>query len=156
MPAESDLALRVFCGSRARLLTLGVLASAEAPLTGYRVASVTGLPRSKVYPELRKAVKAGIVERTDIGFSLVDPDIRTMLRARIRVTWDSYWDRPDRSTSLAVRRELDRIRRARKRVPLFNPKNNIPESAIRELTRDPDKNRALRRLALKPSERKDP
>lgn len=154
VPAESDEALEAFCGSRARLLTLGVLASAEAPLSGYRVAEVAGLPRAKVYPELSKAVVVGVVERGELGYSLVDPELRALLRARIRVTWDLYLDQPDPSSSEAVRRELARIRRTRKRVSVFDPRNRIPAGAIRELTRDPEKNRALRRIGLKPSERK--
>lgn len=155
MPAESDDALEAFCGSRARLLTLGVLAAAEAPLSGYRVAEVAGLPRPKVYPELRKASEAGIVARSERGYSLVDPELRSLLRTRVRVTWDWYWDRSDRPTSEALERELRHIRRTRKRVALFDPKNRIPEDAVRELTRDPEKNRALRRVGLRPSERKD-
>lgn len=124
-------------------------------MTGYRVAGVAGLPRAKVYPELQKAVEVGIVDRSDVGYRLVDVELRSLLRTRIRVTWDSYWDRIDRPSSAAVERELGVIRRTRKKVALFDPKNRIPKGAIRELTRDPEKNRALRRVGLRPSERKN-
>jgi hypothetical protein len=154
MAAESDEALESFCGSRTRLLTMSVLASAEAPLSGYRIATVAGLPREKVYPELQRAISVGSVEKTASGFVLNDSDMRLLLRKRVRVTWDNYWDRTDRPSGEAVDRELKLIRQRRKRVPLYNPANRIPKGAIRELQRDPEKDRALVRLGLRPSNRK--
>jgi hypothetical protein len=154
MAAESDVVLESFCGSRTRLLTMSVLASAEAPLSGYRIASVAGLPREKVYPELQRAIAVGSVEKTASGFVLIDTDMRSLLTKRVRVTWDNYWDRSDRPSTEAVDRELEVIRQRRKRVPLYNPANRIPKRAIRELERDPEKDRALIRLGLRPSSRK--
>lgn len=154
MPAASDRALESFCGSRVRLLTLSVLAAAEAPLTGYRVAAVAKLPRAKVYPELRKALSTGVARKTSAGFSLVDPDLRQLLRKRVRVTWDEVWDGSQRGSTEAVNLELDSIRRGRSKAPLFDPNNRIPQSALRELERDPEKDRALVRLGLRPSVRK--
>ncbi len=154
MPAYSDLALSGFCGSRARLLTLSVLAAADAPLTGYRIADVSGLPRAKVYPELRKALAVGSAQKTASGYTLVDLDLRRLLRKRVRVTWDAVWDAPDRRSTGAVDRELAKIQRAQRRVAIFNPNNRIPKEAIRELERDPEKDRALERLGLRTSIRK--
>jgi hypothetical protein len=154
MPASTDAAMEAFCGSRTRLLTLGVLASAEAPLTGYRVASVAGLPREKVYPELRKAMAAGLVIKDEGGYLLVDLEIRQLLRSRIRVVWDRYWDRPAGPSSEAIGAELWEIRKLTRKIRLYNPNNRIPPGALRELERDPHKDRALRRLGLRPSRRK--
>jgi hypothetical protein len=133
---------------------MSVLASAEAPLSGYRIAKVAGIPREKVYPELRRAVAVGSVAKSATGFFLIDPDVRELLRKRIRVTWDTYWDRPGRLSTGAVDRELEAIRQTRRRVPLYNPANRIPKQAILELERDPEKDLALMRLGLRPSSRK--
>jgi hypothetical protein len=154
MTVSTDPAIEQFCGSRARLETLGVLAAAETPMTGYRVAQIAGLPREKVYPELRKAVALGTVEKGEAGYSLIDGDLRTLLRERVRVTFESAWDRP--LSARAVEAELRQIRRQTRKTRLYDPANRIPAAAIRELERDPEKNRTLRRLGLRPSERKQP
>jgi hypothetical protein len=151
---STDSALESFCGSRTRLLTLAVLASADAPLTGYRIAAVAGLPREKVYPELNKARSAGSVIRDGAGYSLVDPELRALLRVRTPVTWNSYWDRADRPSPDTVDAELRRIRKLTRGLTLYDSRNRIPPDALRELERDPEKNRALRRLGLRPSRRK--
>jgi hypothetical protein len=155
MPVWADEKIQSFCGSRARLLTLAVLAAAEVPMTGYRVAAVAGLPREKVYPELRAAIESSSAVKSERGYAMVDEDLRRLLRARTRVTWDSYWDRPGRPSADAVDRELDEIRKSRRRVRLYNPNNRIPPEALRELVRDPEKDRALRRTGLRPSRRKN-
>jgi hypothetical protein len=156
MPTSTDATIEAFCGSKARLLTLGVLASAEVPLTGYRLARIAGLPREKVYPELRKAIAAGSVVKAETGYSLVDADLRRLLRERIRVTWDSYWDKPGNPSGQAVDVELRQIRKLTRKLRLYDPSNRIPPAAVLELERDPKKNRALRRLGLRPSSRKEP
>ncbi len=155
MSASSDPATEAFCGSKTRLLTLGVLAASEVPMTGYRVALVAELPREKVYPELDRAMASGLVTKSEKGYSLVDPDFRQLLRSRVRVVWSSYWDRPGGPSTGAVDEELRAIRRLTRKVRLYDPENRIPPDALRELVRDPEKNRALRRLGLRPSQRKD-
>lgn len=84
-------ALTAFCGSGTRVATLGVLANSEEPLTGYRVAKLAGLQPIKVYRELDKANKSGLVQKTARGYRLVDSDIRSLLRKRIRVSWFQSW-----------------------------------------------------------------
>jgi len=54
---DADPALLSLFGSQTRLLTMAVLANADEALTGYRVAKIAGLPREKVYPELRKGIQ---------------------------------------------------------------------------------------------------
>ena len=84
MTVTPDPALVAFLGSETRARTLGVLANAEFPMTGYRVAVVAGVPRSRVYRELRRAIEAGIVRIEKDGYRLIDPDFRILLRKRIR------------------------------------------------------------------------
>jgi hypothetical protein len=154
MTVSADPAIEQFCGSRVRLETLGVLAAAVTPMTGYRVAQIAGLPREKVYPELRKAVALGTVQKDETGYVLVDGDLRTLLRKRVRVTFESAWDRP--LSAGAVEAELRQIRTRTRKIRLYDSANRIPAAAIRELERDPEKNGRLRRLGLRPSKRKKP
>jgi hypothetical protein len=156
MEVPLDPALTELFGSRTRLLTMAVLANAEAPMTGYRVAKVADLPRPKVYTEIRRAMKAGLVRfaQAGDGYVMADPDVRLLLRKRVRIRWLD-----DMTASRAVRgwdagRELARIRADPSRVPLYDPKNRIPASALREMERDPRKNEVLRRMGLPVSARK--
>lgn len=91
MRADIDSRIVALCGSETRVLTLGVLANAEMPLSGYRVAKVAGLPEIKVYQELRCNVEAGLVEKSAKGYTLLDPDVRALLRKRIRLSWSEEW-----------------------------------------------------------------
>lgn len=91
MTRISDDALVAFCGSETRVATLGVLANSERPLTGYRVAKLTGLQPIKVYQELDKATKNGLVQKTARGYQLSDLDLRLLLQKRIRVSWFESW-----------------------------------------------------------------
>jgi hypothetical protein len=150
----SDLPLESLFGSRTRLLTMAVLANAEEPLTGYRIAKVADLPRQKVYPELRKGIGAGLIRRAGPGFVLADPDVRSLLRKRVRIRWDEEWDRSREGQAIKVPAELNRIRSSLRSFKAYDPKNRIPTDARRELQRDPVKNRILRELGLRPSSRK--
>ncbi len=149
-----DPALASLFGSRTRLLTMAVLANAEEPLTGYRVAKVAGLPRQKVYPEIRRGVDAGLVVGTPSGFRLCDPDIRALLRKRVRIRWTEDWDRARRGRSPEVMGDLRGIRASLKGVRTYEPKNRIPAAALRELERDPAKDQILLRRGASPSLRK--
>ena len=108
---ELDSALVELVGSRARLLSLAVLASAQGPMSGYRIARVADIPRQKVYPILRRAVNAGLVRKTDRGYILNDGDVRNLLRRRIRLEWsgDGPDSGPDSSAtvSTAAREDFD-------------------------------------------------
>jgi hypothetical protein len=155
MEANLDPPLSALFGSRTRLLTMAVLANADEPLTGYRVAKVAGLPRTKVYPEIRKGVSSGLLVRVGSGYRMDDPDVRDLLRKRVRIRWYDEWNRSRGSRGESVERELSQIRASLKGVRTYDPNNRIPASAIRELKRSPEKNRILRRLGLRPSTRKD-
>jgi hypothetical protein len=87
MTFDLDPALMAMFGSRARLLTMAVLANAERPMTGYRVAAVAGLPRPMVYPEIRKGISANVIVETARGYRFADADLRDLLRKRVRISW---------------------------------------------------------------------
>lgn len=91
MAVFTDDALVAFCGSGTRVATLGVLANSEKPLTGYRVAKLAGLQPIKVYRELAKANRSGLVQKTARGYQLADSDLRGLLRKRIRISWFESW-----------------------------------------------------------------
>jgi hypothetical protein len=155
MELAVDGPLTSLFGSRTRLLTMAVLANADEPLSGYRVAKVANLPRQKVYPEIRRGIKAGLVQSSPTGFSLSDPDVRALLRKRVRISWDEEWDRSRTGRSALVSAELGRLRSSLNGVRLYDPDNRIPASARRELERDPAKNLILRKYGARPSVRKD-
>jgi hypothetical protein len=150
-----DPLLASFVGSTNRLLTLAVLANADEPLTGYRVAKIANLPRQKVYPELRRSIESGLVRKTTSGFTLTDADVRILLRKRVRIRWDEEWDRARWAQLATPNSELAEITQALRGTRLFDPENRIPAAALRELERVDEKNRTLRKYGARPSKRKD-
>lgn len=106
MTISIDPAVVTVTGSKTRALTLAVLANADRPFTGYRVAEVTGIPRSKVYAELARAERGGVVAKTPNGYRLADRALATWLCQRVRISWaddllsDSRANRAARSKSL--------------------------------------------------------
>lgn len=155
MPRATDPALKQLVGSRVRLLTTAVLASSDEPLTGYRIAKIADLPREKVYPELSKGLESGLLRKEPSGFCLADEDIRALFRKRIRIRWDSEWDRARKGWMEKTSSELQEILEELKKRNFYDPKNQIPESALSELRRSRAKNRALRRVGLRTSKRKE-
>ena len=85
-PARSTL-----IKSEARILSLGVLANASGPLTGYRVAAIADLPRIKVYPELREAESCGWITRSAAGYEMPESYLRSLLASRVRIVWSEDW-----------------------------------------------------------------
>ncbi len=164
MADSCDPALEGAFGSRTRLLTLAALANSDEPLTGYRVALVANLPRPKVYAELRKGIQSGLVERVSGGFRLVDPDLRALLRKRVRIRWDAEWDRSRRGwneeTAGLLRAGLAEVRaRIQQNPGYLRPPGWKPPPEARswqsELDRSPQKDRVLRRVGLRTSKRED-
>lgn len=79
-------------GSANRVRALATLANAYRPLTAYRVAKIARVPRTKVYNELRRLGRAGVVqERRGRGrrstWVLLDLDLARYLRVRVRIAW---------------------------------------------------------------------
>ena len=164
MEGRTDGALVAFCGSETRVRTLGTLANAEFPMSGYRVAKVAGIPESKVYPELRRAAMAGIVRKERGGFRMVDSDLRTLLRKRLRLLSDSDWDRYRsgwaEETPRLLRDGLTAIRLRMKANPsyLHPPNWTRPEAARvweQELMREPAKDALVRGRGGRTSKRED-
>ena len=164
MTERTDPALVAFCGSETRVRTLGVLANAEFPMTGYRVAKVAGVPESKVYPELRKGIRVGIVRKERSGYRLIDSDLRGLLRKRVRLFWDVDWDRAREGWGAETSRILEQgmsaiRRRLQGDVSYLRPKGWKPPAAARrwnrELRRPRGKDARLRRRGQRTSKRED-
>jgi hypothetical protein len=155
MAIAVDLVLASLCGSRTRLLTLEVLANADEPLTGYRVAKVANLPRQRVYPQLRRSLRAGSVRKSGSVFALNDPDVKRLLRNGVRIRRDQEWHRARRDELALPIDPLTGILKTLKGVRIYDPGNRIPDAALRELERDLRKNRVLRRDGARASSRKD-
>ena len=153
---EVDRGLVALFGGETRVRTLAPLANASTPLTAYRVAVISSLPRTKVYAELNHLAKAGvvvkIVDRPGVStWVLKDPDIRSLLRRKVRIGWSG--DLAAAAPSLAERsRELYR---ANERLPLdpkllrgpYRPRNP------RDFFRSPEKDVFLAQHGLKISNR---
>jgi hypothetical protein len=160
MAARTDVALASLFGSQNRLLTMAVLANADEPLTGYRVAKVAGLPRQKVYPEIRRGIEAGLVERVANGFRLSDPDVRALLRKRVRIRWAEEWDRSRSGWDGQTRARLATLLASIPTDPRYlRPKGWRPSPsasrAIQEMERPATKDALLRRRRLRTSDRED-
>ncbi len=92
MALAVDPGLTALFGSEDRVKTLAALANAEAPLTAYRVASMVGIKPPNVYRELKRLLQFNEVERAPTpegrdGWTVTDPDVRTLLRRRLRIVW---------------------------------------------------------------------
>jgi DNA-binding PadR family transcriptional regulator len=90
MAVSVDPAVSALFGSETRVRALAPLANSQRPLTGYRVARMMGIPRTKIYSELTRLESEGWVTRSLDGrgravWTLNDPDVRRLLRRRVRV-----------------------------------------------------------------------
>lgn len=107
-PIEVNPSIAALFGSINRVRTLAPLANAYGPMTAYRVAVLAGIPRSKVYDELRNLLATGVVEerRNRKGSStwvLLDRDMALYLRKKFRIAWSE-----DLSATVARRAEKER------------------------------------------------
>jgi hypothetical protein len=160
MKTDVDPSLLSLFGSQTRLLTMAVLANADEPLTGYRVAAIAGLPREKVYPELRKGITTGLLTAARDGFRMVDMDIQALLRKRVRIRWDEEWDRARTGWNEETRNRLTTFLAS---IPTdsayLRPKGWKPSpsarKAIREMERPLSKDVVLSRRGLRTSARSD-
>jgi hypothetical protein len=160
MMVEVDSGLVSLFGSRTRLLTMAVIANADEPLTGYRVAKIADLPRIKVYPEIRKGVVTNLLVRDGRGYRMIDSDVRALLRKRVRIRWDEEWDRSRKGWNDET---SGRLARALASIPTepnyLRPRGWKPSpsvrKAIREMERPAAKDALLRRRGLRTSARGD-
>jgi hypothetical protein len=160
MVAEVDSGLQWLLGSRTRLLTMAVLANADEPLTGYRIAKTADLPRIKVYAELRNGVSSELLAKVDEKYLMVDPDVRALLRKRVKIRWDEEWDRARVGWNGQTSARLAKILASMSTEPEFlRPRGWRPTDSalkvIREIQRPPTKDAVLERRGLRTSARED-
>ena len=156
MALSVDPAVSALFGSETRVRTLAPLANAERPLTGYRIASMVGIPRTKVYGELMRLESEGWVRRSVNNrgrtlWTLQDPDVRRLFRRRVRIVLSEEiltgaLDLAANTQRVMETNRLEPVDPALLRGP-FKPRN--PEDYDRPLSKDA----ALRRLRLPVSRR---
>jgi|SRR5208282_875702 len=91
MEFSVDPRLVAVFGSETRVRTLAVLASANGPMTAYRVGKVGEVSMPKVYREIYRLSEVGLVGRRGDGWILLDDDVGGLLRRRVRISWSEDW-----------------------------------------------------------------
>jgi len=150
MRGMADRGLVAFCGSETRVSTLGVLANAERPLTGYRISKLAGLQPIKVYRELERAIRAGLVGKSESGYRLLDRDVRTLLQKRVRVSWSEAWFADEGERAKRSRKVLENS------VAWYDPRRYKSNSKVAkryatEIQRPPEKDKLSQRVGVGPS-----
>jgi len=150
-----DPGVAALFGSESRALILAPLANAFDPMTAYRIAAVAQLQRTKVYSELRRLEKAGIVRSSSVAdgptvWTLTDPDLRAFLRRRVRFWSWADWQRRRSRTSGPRRPRNDWAEKFDSSKYRPNP-SAVPNP--REFRRPREKDRILAELGLPRSRR---
>jgi hypothetical protein len=120
-------------------------------LTGYRVAKTGGVPRPKAYEQLQRLAKAGVVVQRKKGWVLLDKDLQTFFRKRLRISWLEDWSAERNRRAPEVEAMLDRLAK----LPHIEPEKGWkPRPAtLRQLNRDarkrPFKDAILARMGLR-------
>lgn len=159
MTLDLDPGMVSLFGSAARVAILATLANATTPLTGYRVARIAQVQPIKVYTELRKLAQAGVVregvsEGGGIGWSLVDPELRRLLRRRVRISWSVDWFRDEEGRRRRTRATRERLSRASPvDVEQFGPPGWSPRQP-EDYDRPAEKDKVLVELGMRPSKRR--
>jgi hypothetical protein len=147
VPTEGRDSMALLFGSQVRSSILAVLASANGPLTGYRIALTGGLPQPKVHVQLRRLSRAGIVVRNSEGWVLVDLRLAALFTRSQRVLgWDD-WRQEHHRREQSGRETLDQLRRLPHPKPPAGWVPNHPEA----YSRPPLKERMVRRMGLNQS-----
>ena len=140
MSRSVDPSLVALFGSEARALSLGVLANAKRPMTGYRVAKVAGLPKIKAYAQLKTALEAGWIRRVGNAYWLPDGDLRSLLRKRVLIFWSDDW----LSNRAAEKRRAEKLVKRRPweswyDSSRFAPNPEVARRYTKEIERSPQK-----------------
>jgi hypothetical protein len=156
MALDVDSGLVALFGSATRVRVLAPLANASTPLTAYRIASLIGVPRTKVYVELNRLMTAGIVKRTRARerrtvWELLDPDLRRLLRRKTRIVWSGDLIATAARRAAQTRRVLMESRR-KPLDPRYFAGSFKPRNAL-EFARSPQKDELLASLGLRTSRR---
>jgi hypothetical protein len=144
-------------GNAARAGALAVLANAERPISGYRIAKMTGCQETKVNAVLAKLraeelVAAVSVGQNRAGWILADPDLRRFIRRRVRISWseDLLEDRKlNSSGAMETMRRLTEL----PPVDLSTFESFLPRNA-KEFERPAQKDRILTEIGSRPLRRK--
>lgn len=142
--SEIDPSVVAAFGSETRVRALAVLASCPVPLTAYRIGKVGGIPFPKVYRELDRLAKKGLVTHSGRYWTLTDGALADYLRHRVPILWDEvllsqvaqHHDRTDRIYELAKH--------------VARPKL-VQSAAPKRYARPASKDRLLREMGLRPS-----
>lgn len=166
MLEDVDVGMVALFGSQNRALVLAALANASGPLSGYRVAKIFGGQKIKVNAELNRLAEAGIVTRRKaasgkLGWTLEDPDLRSLLRKRIRICFAPDWDRGRPGSGEAVDLLLSEIEASlpdpKVNLEFYRPRNWEASPAVRatlrEKVRSPEKDAILRKYGARTSYR---
>jgi hypothetical protein len=151
MSSRIDPRLVALCGSETRAKTVGVLAGAFRPLTGYRVGRTAGISLPKVYRELKRLEVAGLARHSPQGWSLIDPDVAALFRRRYRVSWADDWFAEIRRRS---RDDAALLRKLRTLPPPAFPRAWTPRRPER-FRRSPGKDQLLKELGWRESHHGD-
>jgi hypothetical protein len=139
--------MAILFGSEVRSSVLAVLANANGPLTGYRIARTGGLPQPKVHVQLRRLAKAGIAARRSEGWVLVDLRLAALFTRHRRVMgWDD-WRQEHLRREQAGPSTMDRLRQLPHPRPPAGWSPRHPEA----YSRPPLKELMVRRMGLKRS-----
>ena len=139
-------------GSVTRAYSLAVLAGTRVPLTAYRIAKLADLSPPNVYLELRKLARAGVIARSEGGWTLVDERVRAfcegqgpLFEKRFSIESKRDWTRKNR----------DRIARLRRQpIPKGREWSGPVPRLMSEFRRSPTKNALLQAAGLQASEHK--
>ena len=145
MALDVDPAMTALFGSETRVRTLAILSNSTLPLTGYRIAKISGDEPIKVYAVLRTLSQNGLVvrsrdDRGSSAWTVTDPDLRRLFRRRVRISWE-----PDWTAEVAGRAALTkRLPRGILGIDLRKYRSSARASSkLRELKRPPRKDRIL-------------
>ncbi|MGA9840371.1 MAG: hypothetical protein WBF81_09490 [Thermoplasmata archaeon] len=144
---EVDASLSAFCGSETRLRLLAVLANAQHPLTGYRVAKTGEVSISKAYPELNRLAESNLAIHSAQGWRIVDKDVAALLRKRVRIVDTGDWFRGKPKRDAEDRRFLSKLRK----LPPPDWSQIDPKAIRYDVSRRREKDALLVRNGMKPS-----
>jgi DNA-binding transcriptional ArsR family regulator len=147
MKPTVDRSLVAAFGSETRVLTLAALANSSVPLTAYRAAKIAGLRPPKVYEEIRRAKANGLVGQVGGKVTLLDPDIRDLLRRRVRIFGLGDWLTEKDRREVSRKAIADRLQTLPS--PRFRRERGWAPRAPEIYQRDPKKDRTLRSMGLR-------
>ncbi len=139
-------------GSVTRAYSLAILAGTRVPLTAYRIAKLADLSPPNVYLELRKLARAGVIERREGGWILVDERVRGFCEGQGPLFERRFSVESKRKWTTQNRERIARLRR--QPIPKGDDWRGPQPKLMREFRRSPTKNALLEAAGLKTSQHK--